>query len=135
MNTAIDTSVLLTLLKQEPGWEGWSESLRRAAGEGRLVVCPVVFAEVSGGLGGEVESLELLAALGIDYDPIEPAAAHLAGSAFREYRSLGGPREHLIPDFLIAAHAQLQAGRLAAIDRGYLRRYFPALTLAKPSPA
>jgi predicted nucleic acid-binding protein len=33
----------------------------------------------------------------------------------------------LIPDFLIAAHAQLQAGRLIAADRGYLRAYFQDL--------
>lgn len=35
----------------------------------------------------------------------------------------------LIPDFLIAAHAQIDCDRLAAADRGYLRRYFPELSL------
>ena len=30
---------------------------------------------------------------------------------------------------LIAAHARTQADRLAAIDRGYLRRWFPDLKL------
>jgi hypothetical protein len=48
------------------------------------------------------------------------------------YRREGGPRQHLIPDFLIAAHAQVQCNRLAAIDRGYLRRYFPKLKLLIP---
>ncbi len=132
MNTAVDSSVLLTLLKEEPGWEDWSACLRRAAGEGRLLVCSVVFAEISGGFAYAEESLELLAAMGMDYDGIDPRSAHLAGSAFRLYRREGGPREHLIPDFLIAAHAQVQAGRLAAIDRGYLRRYFGDLPILSP---
>lgn len=43
-------------------------------------------------------------------------------------------RRHLIPDFLIAAHAQTQADCLAARDRGYLRNYFPDLALLDPQP-
>ena len=69
----------------------------------------------------------------IHYDPINPASAYLAGQTFLHYRREGGPRRHLIPDFLVAAHACAQAERLAAIDRGYLRRYFPTLAILSHS--
>jgi len=49
------------------------------------------------------------------------------------YRRSGGPREHLIPDFLIAAHAMVHADRLAATDRGYLSRWFNDLKLLERS--
>lgn len=60
-------------------------------------------------------------------------AEQLAGKIFRQYRRDGGPREHLVPDFLIGAHARRQADRIAAIDRGYLRRYFPGLKVVRPT--
>ena len=67
--------------------------------------------------------------LNLVYDVISPDSAYLAGQIFLRYRREGGPRLHLLPDFLIAAHATMQAERLAEIDRGYLRRYFPDLEL------
>ena len=38
----------------------------------------------------------------------------------------------MIPDFLIGGHALRQSNRLAAVDRGYLRRYFPKLKILTP---
>ncbi len=129
MRTAIDSSVLLCILRRQPGWESWRAILSRAAEEGSLALCPVVFAECSIGFASVDESLSKFDSLCIAYDPIAPAAAYLAGQMFLRYRREGGPRQHLIPDFLIAAHASVQADRLAAMDRGYLRTYFPTLAL------
>ena len=132
MRTAIDTSVLLAIREKEEGYEQWERILRDAAGAGHLCICPVVFAELSPGSDSAARLRAQLEPLAISYDNFSPASAHLAGCIHWQYRREGGPREHLVPDFLVAAHAQVQCDRLAAIDRGYLRRYFPRLKILRP---
>jgi predicted nucleic acid-binding protein len=132
MKVALDSSVLHAIFNQESGAEKWLETLIRARRQGQLVVCEVVFAELSPAFLTRRELEAVLANLGARFDPIQSKAAWLAGHTFKAYRQAGGPREHMIPDFLIAAHAQMQADWLAANDRGYIRRYFPDLSLLQP---
>lgn len=129
MITAIDSSVLWAIIKGERGHEVWSAALLMAAAEGPLVISPVAFAELAPSTTDESELVDFLTRLAIAYEPISPVAAHLAGRTFKRYRQAGGLRQHPVPDFLIAAHAEIQANRLAAIDRGYLRVWFPNLRL------
>ena len=129
MRLALDTSVLLTIFNQEPEAEEWMEALIRARRQGQLILCEVVYAELAPAFRMRAELDKVLDDLGARLDLITPEAAWLAGQTFRKYREGGGPREHLIPDFLIAVYAQLQADRFAVRDRGYLRRYFPDLPL------
>lgn len=135
MTTALDSSVLWAIVKQEPGHEHWLQTLIEAASEGPLIISPIAFAELAPSTSDETELMEFLARIAITYEPISPAAAHLAGLTFKRYRQGGGPRQHLVPDFVIAAHAQTHAHRLAAIDRGYMRQWFPGLPLLAPTPA
>jgi predicted nucleic acid-binding protein len=132
VKTAIDSSVLWCIQKQEPGHERWQQILESSASKGQLCICPVTFAEISPGRSSAEEVLSAISLLAISYEEIVPEAAHLAGGMFLEYRRQGGPRTQLISDFLIAAHAQVQCTHLAVIDRGYLRRYFPKLKLLEP---
>jgi predicted nucleic acid-binding protein len=130
--TAVDTSVLISLYKGESGSEIWLEVLHAQSKLGRLIVCEVVVAEVAALFHDDKESVAFFRDLGIEYEPMQPPAAILTGRIFQAYRRAGGPREHLVPDFLIGAHALLQAEQLAASDRGYLRRYFPKLRVIAP---
>jgi predicted nucleic acid-binding protein len=129
MRTALDSSVLILLYRKQAGWEAWRDRLSAAAIEGELIISPVAFAEYSVAYPTLESARRDLERLHIIYDPFEPASAYLAGQVFLRYRRKGGPRQHLIPDFLIAAHASLQASRLAAVDRGYFRAYFPNLVI------
>jgi predicted nucleic acid-binding protein len=132
MITALDSSVLWAIIKQEPGYEQWLQALLKAASEGPLIICPIAFAELAPSTANEADLMAFLEQLSIAYDPISPAAAYLAGQAFKRYRKAGGPRQHLVPDFIIASHALTQADRLAAVDRGYLRKWFATLQLLVP---
>lgn len=133
MTTAVDTSVLLAIFKREDGHEKWLDVMADRAAAGPLVACDVVWAEV-GGFFVELERLhESLDLLSVRFDPIAAETAYLAGRAFRAYRDEGGPRTHLIPDFLIGAHAQHQADGLLALDRGFFRRYFRGLEVVSPA--
>lgn len=129
MTTALDTSVLLAVFNGETDATAWMDRIIRWRREGPLVACEVVWAELSPAFPSETSLATALEKLGIGFDPILAPAAWEAGRIFKTYRREKGPREHLIPDFLIAAHADVQCDRLAAVDRGYYRKYFKDLNL------
>ena len=83
MTTALDSSVLWAIIREEPGHEHWLQVLMQAASEGPLLISPIAFAELAPSTADEAELLALLARLAIGYDPIAPAAAHLAGLTFK----------------------------------------------------
>ena len=132
MPTAVDSSVLLDVLLADPHHAESSEAaLREAMAQGGLVANEVVIAEVTPVLAG-ASIHEFLFDWQIKFVPSSVESATLAGEMFRVYLERGGKRGRVVPDFLIAAHAQLHADGLLARDRGYYRDYFQKLNLRDP---
>jgi predicted nucleic acid-binding protein len=131
--TLVDSNVLLDVLSEDGEWQDWSASaLERCANSGRLVINPIIYAEVSIGFS-RIEDLD--AALTSDYftrEPLPWEAAFLAGKAYANYRRRRGARVHPLPDFYIGAHAAVQGYALLTRDPRRYRTYFPRLTLIAP---
>lgn len=134
MITAVDSNVLIDVLGADPTFGPRSRAeLSRSRAEGVLVVCEIVWSEVIAAFPDVAATEAALARLAIDYSATSPAAATSAGTAWRTYRQAGGPRERLVPDFLVAAHAVHHADRLLTRDRGFNGRAFADLDILDPT--
>lgn len=130
----VDSNVLLDVMTEDPVWCEWSsESLSRAAESSRLVINPIVFAEVSVRFS-RIEQLDAVLPRDLyEREAIPFEAAFLAGKSFVSYRKRGGTKRSPLPDFFIGAHAAVAGYRLITRDAARYRTYFPRLALIAPS--
>jgi predicted nucleic acid-binding protein len=158
VKTAVDTNVLLDILG---GDRTAADAARRVLGDavdlGAVVICPIVYAELASEFAELGEPDRFLSELGLDSEPFVAQALWRASEAWRAYvrrrcravqcshcgrrTDLRCPscqepivwRQHLITDFLIGAHASVQADVLVTRDPGYYRTYFPQVRLDVPT--
>ncbi len=154
MITAVDTNVLLDVLI--PGAPHGAVS-RQALGEalqlGALVISEPVYAEVAGRFPQQSEMDRFLTATSLQLASSSQETLFQAGRAWSDYLrqrpvtltcpQCGAPqrvscqrcgasiqaRQRVVADFIIGAHATVQANRLLTRDRGYYATYFPELPL------
>lgn len=153
MITAVDTNALLALLYEDEHTDTSEAELRRAYQQGRVVITPIVYAEVAadGHFDTAPELDQFLEDLSIQL--VEPSREALfqAGERFQGYTarrpdglqcpSCGtkqsvrcnecndalAPRQHIAADFLIGGHAAIDADRLVSFDTGFYETYFAEL--------
>jgi predicted nucleic acid-binding protein len=157
VKVAIDTNVFLDLLGGDSvAADTAGQALTAAVSAGPVVICPIVYTELAAGFANQYETEQLLNELGVQLEDFAPRALVLAGKAWHTYTRRRGRqvqcpqcgqrmdvvclscrspilwRQHVISDFLIGAHAVVQADVLMTRDRGYYRAYFPELRLDLP---
>jgi predicted nucleic acid-binding protein len=130
----VDSNVLLDVMTEDPQWFSWSaQALATAAETFRLVINPIIYAEVSIRYSRIEELNDALQQTLVAREAIPYDAAFLAGKAFLVYRQHSGAKRSPLPDFFIGAHASIAGYRLLTRDAGRYRTYFPKLPLIAPS--
>jgi predicted nucleic acid-binding protein len=154
MITAIDTNILLDILIPDEAHSLSSKRLLdRCLEKGQLVICEVVYAELSSQFPSERELRNFLLDTGIRLIHSSREVLYLAGERWKKYTrkreqkiqcpycgekiSIVCPRCHqivalrdrILGDFIIGACALLDAEVLLTRDRGFYHTYFKELRI------
>jgi hypothetical protein len=116
-----------------PAQSGRSAAALRAAKlAGPVSVSILVYAEIASNFASRARADDFLHLLNCRVETIDESTAFLAGQFFQRYRSRGGGRVRILPDFLIAVHAQLHADRILTRDKRFFGETFPKLRAVSP---
>jgi hypothetical protein len=133
VSALVDTNVLLDIYTNDPDWAPWSVGqLEAAVLRGAVGINDIIYAEISVRFSDVATLDEAVERSQLQLLKIPRAALFLAGKAFHRYRSVGGPRARILPDFLIGAHAALLGVPLLTRDTRRYRSHFPTLQLLTP---
>ena len=153
MITAVDTNVLLdVLIPGAPHGDASERALAEALRAGAVVISGPVYSELAAHFPDQAHLDRFLADTGLRLESSNAEALYRTGRAWSEYvrrrpalacpqcgatqevrcDQCGAsvqPRQHVVADFIIGAHALVQADQLLTRDRGYYATYFPELAL------
>lgn len=130
MITAVDSNILIDIFLEDKRFGKPSATLLRAClGDGAVIVCGVVLVETMPLFPSGDHLLKILEAMNIRPVTVSLESFIDAGNAWTAYLQAGGPRDRMVADFLIGAHAINEADRLLTRDRGFYRKYFKQLDI------
>jgi predicted nucleic acid-binding protein len=126
-----DTNVILHLIDGD-GPPAFHESIGRLVVGNDIVVNEIIFAEVAGRYAVVEQAIAFFEQLGVKITRLSLGDCHRAGRAFKVYRSRGGVRSSILPDFLIGAQAANRGWPIVTRDRKGFATYFPEVELIDP---
>jgi predicted nucleic acid-binding protein len=136
MRTAIDSNVISAIWSGEPMSATAVQRLSAASKVGALLISPFVFAELLAYPGAtEPYVRKFFADTEIVLDENMQSRVWVeTGLRFSRYsqrrrQSVGAPPRRLLADFLIGAHALVQADRLLTFDPKVYQQDFPELRI------
>ena len=156
MITAIDTNILLDILVPDAEYAQRSKELIDAYHEkGQLMICEIVYSELASQFTSAIELKSFLDETHIRLVNSNESVLILAGEKWKHFTrrwsdkfqcpscgekvSVHCPgcrkdisiRQHIISDFIIGAHALVNADLLLTRDRGFYRTYFKGLKIGQ----
>lgn len=136
MRTALDSNIVSSIWSEEESSVFLLQQIAEAQRIGALVLSPIAFCELLAHprvSPASARSLLEKSNMQIDFMLSESvwmeAGIRYARYAERKRKAVGEFPKRLLPDFVVGAHALLQADRLMTMDGQRYRTYFPELVL------
>jgi hypothetical protein len=98
----------------------------------QLAINDVVYAELSIGYARMEQLDAMISSAGLVCAVMPRPAMFLAAKAFQRYRSAGGRKTGVLPDFFIGAHAVIADALLITRDAASLSQLFPGDHASRP---
>jgi predicted nucleic acid-binding protein len=135
MTTFLDTNILIYLLDAEAELHEWAVSQLEARLEvGPAVISDIVYCEFSVAMNTVEETDAAIAQLALERIRGSTEVLFRAGKAFQAYKNNNGPKNQVLPDFIIGATASVAGVPLMTANPGDFVGYFPGLQIISSPP-
>ena len=129
----VDSCILLDIATNDPVHADPSiAAIQRYQQTEQLAINPLIYGEVCRAFLADGVLDLALRGYHIDKLPLPYEAARIAAEAFARFKANKGRKNHILPDFFIGAHAQVERRMILTRDRKVFSQYFQDLQVIEP---